>query len=527
MGIVDLDCIAATPDGAYLYGIGNAQYHDGGTSTLLYRSNENPTDANNITWVNVGEDRYSPHMTYKDLKDDFHKLQYSPWYKYPRFGNVDCTVNNSGNFTAFFYNPEYAVTRSARPVPMGIQFGQYSARPIWGSTMYGWTNDRHVHQSFHIGLDGVETVVHAVMDESASVIRFGLLDVETRLLKLAAVWKLVDGKFMVGDLTDNIPRKEHPKLDSFDDPPPSDKRHMVYANNSLYLYSDATGLISSFPFPSPYTAPTQRDSIQAPATLEGQKNTFFRGTRQGASYLGFLSRAYNSSDKFTMPTVVIITSTTLDLSQVQTPANIILSANNTITHSSTMVNSPVFGDITFLHGVGGQLPGQVPFAFGLSYDGYTGIAIGGPSVGNLTTPERAASVIPGINDPAYRNPFRSYDGREIPGSINPVDKPLELMEIVFIGIGSLFGLMLILHPLEKLRVWIRGGRLHNGVVPAAATERGEEHELDALSQGQYEDEVELPGYYDEDGDGATNGTVPLRASGDDGELGRVQVVAHS
>jgi hypothetical protein len=202
MGIVDLDCIAATPDGAYLYGIGNAQSRDGGTSTLLYRSNQNPTDVSNITWTNINLDQYSPLLTYSNPKGDFHTPEYSPWYKYPRFGDVDCTVSKSGNFVAFFYNPEFAVTGSARPVPMGIQFSNgYSARPILGSTVYGWTNPRHVHQSFYIEMDGVETVVHAVMDESASVIRFGLLDEETQFLKLAAVWKLVsDPRLSVFDI---------------------------------------------------------------------------------------------------------------------------------------------------------------------------------------------------------------------------------------------------------------------------------------------------------------------------------------
>jgi hypothetical protein len=80
---------------------------------------------------------------------------------------------------------------------------------------------------------------------------------------------------------------------------------MVYVNNTLYFYSDTTGLISSFPFPNPFTIPTQRDSIQASRTFEGQRNIFFRGSRQGASYLGFLTRFYNlPSEKYAVRTLL-------------------------------------------------------------------------------------------------------------------------------------------------------------------------------------------------------------------------------
>ncbi|KAG0372625.1 hypothetical protein BGX24_012799 [Mortierella sp. AD032] len=124
----------------------------------------------------------------------FHSPAYSPWYKYPRFGNVDCVVGSSGDFTAFFYNPEFAVMRSARSVPMGIQASEKSGvQPVWGLSMYGWTDANHVHQSFYIEKDGVKTAVHAVMDQATSVIRFGVVDPEKNLLQLTAVWKLVDG----------------------------------------------------------------------------------------------------------------------------------------------------------------------------------------------------------------------------------------------------------------------------------------------------------------------------------------------
>ncbi|KAG0047991.1 hypothetical protein BGZ89_004733 [Linnemannia elongata] len=108
---------------------------------------------------------------------------------------------------------------------------------IWGSMGYGWTSRKFVHQSFYIENDGVETVVHAVMDETASVIRFGLVDKDTGFLQLAAVWKLVDGRFIVGDLTDKMPNLPYPRTTEFS---PrfsplinTDQRHMVYQSGSL------------------------------------------------------------------------------------------------------------------------------------------------------------------------------------------------------------------------------------------------------------------------------------------------------
>ncbi|KAG0060036.1 hypothetical protein BGZ89_012604, partial [Linnemannia elongata] len=241
MTIVDLDCIASNPNSTILYGIGNAEDTFGNVITIVYRSKENPANATDIKWDKVLE----------NLSRDFDTPDAGLHFKYSQFGNVDCAVSSKGEFTAFFYNPEFAVTGRAKPVPMGIQFykGLPGVLKIYGWTMYGWTNEDFVHQSFYIEKDGVETVVHAVMDETASVIRFGLVDKSTGYLQLAAVWKLVDGRFMVGELTDEIPKL--PKL-STAAYITTDQRHMVYQNGSIYLYSDTTGLILSFPFSSPH-----------------------------------------------------------------------------------------------------------------------------------------------------------------------------------------------------------------------------------------------------------------------------------
>ncbi|KAG0292656.1 hypothetical protein BGZ96_003870 [Linnemannia gamsii] len=239
MGIVDLDCIASNPNSTILYAIGNAENSRGEVVATLFRSNSNPANATDIKWAFLPY--YSSHSGY-DTWDQ-------PHYKYSRFGDVDCAVSSSGEFTAFFYNPQFSITGSARMVPMGILFYGDVSRPIlniYGSMMYGWTSQNFVHQSFYIEKDGVETVVHAVMDETASVIRFGLVDKDSGYLQLAAIWKLVDGRFMVGELTDKFPTFPTPKTTSYGldySPAPNatvDQRHMIYMNGSLYLYSDTT-----------------------------------------------------------------------------------------------------------------------------------------------------------------------------------------------------------------------------------------------------------------------------------------------
>ncbi|KAK3841694.1 MAG: hypothetical protein J3R72DRAFT_151125 [Linnemannia gamsii] len=284
MGIVDLDCIAATPNSTVLYGIGKGESSWDGDHTVLYSSNDNPANATDITW------KYKGFVSRKIGPDDH--------YKYSRFGNVDCAISSSGEFTAFFYNPVYSVTGSSKLVPMGIQLDIDSERPkrllIWGNMMYGWTSEHFVHQSFYIDKDGIATVVHAVMDETASVVRFGLVDRETGYLQLAAVWKLVDGRFMVGELTDRIPKLPNPKATTYKHRSKyainSDQRHMVYMNGTLYMYSDSTGLISSFPFPNVLVTPTQKDLHQASPIANDTRNMFFQCTRQNSSYLSYLTQ---------------------------------------------------------------------------------------------------------------------------------------------------------------------------------------------------------------------------------------------
>ncbi|KAG0271325.1 hypothetical protein BGZ95_000878 [Linnemannia exigua] len=522
MGLIDLDCIATSPDGTSLYGIGNAQNEEGGTTTLIYKSIENPTDVSSMTWFKIGEDRYSPRFFRSDSA-------YDPWYKYSRFGNVDCAVSSSGDFTAFFHNSEFAALGNARPVPMGIQVKEkFGVRRVSGFSMYGWTN-HPLHQSFYIEKDGVETAVHAVMDQAASVIRFGVVDPKENLLKLAAVWKLADGKFMVGDLTDHIPMKGRPELNSGDDLTPPDKRHMVFSNNTLYLYSDATGIISSFPFPSPHTFLTQRDTIQAsPApTDKSTVSKFFRGTRQGASYLGWLSRTYNSAiDADSTTRTFTVKSTTLDLSQVPIPAKITLSANNTITRSTTMRDgTSAFGNMNFLYGMGGQLQGQQPFVVSLNVDGYAGITIGGPSTGNITSPQNSTLVTEGIQDSDYRSPFRNYHDQVMPDTEIPRGS-MPPMSIFGIAVGVFFLLLLSLYPMSRINTWLEVIRQYNEK-EANAARKESSHELSNLSRN----DGEPPGYNNDDPgtggssrSGARNGP---RGGGGGGGEERVPFMASS
>lgn len=106
---------------------------------------------------------------------------------------------------------------------------------------------------------------------------------------------------MVGDLTDKMPNLPYPRTTEFNPRSPSlintDQKHMVYQNGSLYIYSDTTGLISSIPFSSPFTTPSQKDLFQATPITANRRNMFFQGMRDNSPYLGYLTRldTYNET----------------------------------------------------------------------------------------------------------------------------------------------------------------------------------------------------------------------------------------
>ncbi|KAG0065131.1 hypothetical protein BGZ89_008574 [Linnemannia elongata] len=452
MGLVELDCIASNPNSTILYGIGNAEDTSGHVATVIYRSNENPANATDIKWKYL--DRSS---------SNFDTPGAQPHFKYSRFGQVNCAVSSKGEFTAFFYNPEFAVTGRAKPVPMGIQFnnGLHRVLKIYGWTMYGWTNQNFVHQSFYIEMDGVETVVHAVMDEKASVIRFGLVDKSTGYLQLAAVWKLVDGRFMVGELTDKIPKLPYPKSTTFDvyssraTTINTDQRHMVYQNGSIYLYSDTTGLISSFPFSSPLATPKQKDLFQATPIPAYRRNMFFQGMGPNSSYLGYLARVDIISDsELGSPSVNM----TMQLSTIGVSYDLTAPSTTRSTNRDAMMD--LYGgyeDVAYLQVIGGQLSGQVPFAVGLAVDGYYGITMDGTSMGSLVPLGNFSSAIEGVEDRYFRSRFRNHNQQVVPG----YEKRSALSGIEIFGLlmGATFGLPMLRYLMKKFDKWLEKIRL--------------------------------------------------------------------
>ncbi|KAK5822299.1 hypothetical protein F5H01DRAFT_335414 [Linnemannia elongata] len=458
MGVVDLDCIASNPNSTILYGIGNAEDRSGGVVTIVYRSKDNPANATDIKWYKVRE----------NFSRNFDTPGAEPHFKYSQFGNVDCAVSSKGEFTAFFYNPGFSVTGTARPVPMGIQFYQDWTQQtlrtvlIYGWTMYGWTNQNFVHQSFYIEKDGVETVVHAVMDETASVIRFGLVDKSTGYLQLAAVWKLVDGRFMVGELTDEIPKLPHRKSTAF----PiqlstasyinSDQRHIVYQNGSIYLYSDTTGLISSFPFSSPLATPKQKEFVQATPIPTNGRNMFFQGMRQNSSYLGYLTQVDDHTD------VRITLNMTMQVSKIDISYDLTApSTTRSTTRGAIMDKNGEYKNVAYLQAIGGQLPDQVPFAVGLTVYGYYGITLDGTSMGGmvplevpLEAPfENSISTIAGVEDRYLRSRFRNFQGQ-----VGPRYTSADILSGVGI-FGAVMGAIIVLailwYPFNKLLEIIR------------------------------------------------------------------------
>ncbi|KAF9086586.1 hypothetical protein BGX29_001332, partial [Mortierella sp. GBA35] len=350
MGVIDLDCIASNPNSSAIYGIGNAEEGSGNIATVLVRSNDNPSSISDINW-------------------SYLRSVSSGWgtglhYKYSRYGDVDCAVRSSGAFTSFFYNPQFSVTGPAL-VPMGIQFNARLDPPtyIWGSIMYGWTSANFVHQSFYIEKDGVDTVVHAVIDETASVIRFGLVNNVTGHLQLAAVWKLTDGRFMLGQLTDN-----------------------------------------------PHGTPTPKDSIHAPSIQKNRRKMFFQGARENSRFLGYWTNMESTTDG-------------------------------------------TFAEVTNIQTIGGHLPGQVPFAFGLTARGYFGMALDGPSMGNIS------GMIEGVVLLGFRSHFRNYNDQVVPGYYGKASIEMDSATEVGLIVGAIFGFFPVLALILRFNRWLERNRI--------------------------------------------------------------------
>ncbi|KAF9080709.1 hypothetical protein BGX23_001771, partial [Mortierella sp. AD031] len=349
MGVIDLDCIASNPNSSAIYGIGNAEEGSGNIATVLVRSNDNPSSISDINW-------------------SYLRSVSSGWgtglhYKYSRYGDVDCAVRSSGAFTSFFYNPQFSVT-----------------------------------------------------DETASVIRFGLVNNVTGHLQLAAVWKLTDGRFMLGQLTDKFPKLPFSKSSTFHpnyDTPTTinaDQRHMVYMNGTLYLYSDTTNLITSFPFISPHGTPTPKDSIHAPSIQKNRRKMFFQGARENSRFLGYWTNMESTTDG-------------------------------------------TFTEVTNIQTIGGHLPGQVPFAFGLTARGYFGMALDGPSMGNIS------GVIEGVVLLGFRSHFRNYNDQVVPGYYGKASIEMDSATEVGLIVGAIFGFFPVLALILRFNRWLERNRI--------------------------------------------------------------------
>ncbi|KAG0354709.1 hypothetical protein BGX24_006848, partial [Mortierella sp. AD032] len=240
----------------------------------------------------------------------------------------------------------------------------------------------------------------------------------------------VEGRFMVGELTDRIPKLPNPKATTYNNPSRykpvalnSDQRHMVYMNGTLYMFSDSTGLISSFPFPSVFVTPIQKDIHQASPIANNTRNMFFQGTRQNSSYLSYLTRP--ARDLTVEETDVTMQLTTIDIIN-STPDNIV------IINTTTKVGfSGVYEDVAMFQAIGGYLPGQEPFAVGLGVRGYYGMTLGGSSMGNATP------IIEGVTNARYpnlRSRFRNHNNQVVPGyeEPTPIDQGIQIAH--FIGV---------------------------------------------------------------------------------------------
>ncbi|KAG0205435.1 hypothetical protein BGX33_007915, partial [Mortierella sp. NVP41] len=141
-GTLHLDCITSDPSSSYLYGIASANkdaaskgYSD--SSVVLVKSNYSPANLVNITWTVISS------VNGKDFS-----------YNYPTFTTVDCTVNDKGDFAAFF-RPPYRALSKTTIVPMGLRYDPVADTwsPIRSTAHYGWTSERFIHKSFYSGDD--------------------------------------------------------------------------------------------------------------------------------------------------------------------------------------------------------------------------------------------------------------------------------------------------------------------------------------------------------------------------------------
>lgn len=118
-----------------------------------------------------------------------------------------------------------------------------------------------------------------------------------------------------------------------------------------------------------------------------------------------------------------------------------------------------YKDVVYLQAIGRQLPDQVPFAVGLTADGYYGITLDGSSMGSLIPFENFTSTIEGVQDQYYRSRFRNHDQQVVPGYKRPNSIDLSGIEVFGVVIGAIFGFFFLLYPISKINKWLENIRL--------------------------------------------------------------------
>ncbi|KAG0250680.1 hypothetical protein BGZ95_007123 [Linnemannia exigua] len=221
------------------------------------------------------------------------------------------------------------------------------------------------------------------------------------------------------------------------------------------MYSDTTGLISSFPFPNVHATPIQKDIHQASPIANNTRNMFFQGTRQNSSYLSYLTRpARVLAVEETNMTMQL---TTIDLINPTPDTTTII---NITTTTTWMDRYGDYKDVAMFQAIGGHLPGQQPFAVGLGVEGYYGMTLGGASMGSMIPFESGASIIAGFQVAEwrhFRSRLRNHNNQVVPGYKPPtkMDSDTELGIII----GSIVGGLVLLKGLVSFNSWLKKTRL--------------------------------------------------------------------
>ncbi|KAF9084399.1 hypothetical protein BGX23_010569 [Mortierella sp. AD031] len=284
--IIHLDCIATDPNLTTLYGIFRGII-EGENFVTLVKSTTNPDHLGERIWSVVSSSLSDP-LGYGNQRDK-------------PFKTVDCAVNSKGVFVAFLRNGQVLTPGSVVTV-------RYDpATQVWSrirtSPHYGWSSNLWKHKSFYVSKEGVESAVHLLTGNVATVIRFGVLGGVNNVLRLAGVWKWDNDlkKYLTGGVSDELSWETLDLTDPysyiglFKDGLTSYTSLVAYANGHLYIRSwTRDTAIASFPLADFVVPPPS-----IPQSISGFENFheyFFAGTRGNSTYLGGIGE-YNSTSK--------------------------------------------------------------------------------------------------------------------------------------------------------------------------------------------------------------------------------------